>query len=129
MNDKTKWIFILFIFIVLCMIPIFGDGDLSYYFYTNFIYKFIDPNEIEELLDQNNKSKDVILVARKTCSSCISLFPQIRKEIKEIPNVNKVYYYNTDKHRRNPLFENIADSLNLSTVPTVIIIENGKILN
>lgn len=124
MGNKRKAIAILFIVLVLFLL---SNKRVIYHIYTNLVYEPIGPEEIIELLSQNNESKEVILIGRKTCPSCIDLFSQSRKEIKEISDVNIIYYYNTDKHRDDPMFENVGGLLNLSFVPTIIIIQDGNI--
>lgn len=129
MKNKRSFKFVLILIIILIIVLMFfNNKHINYYIYTKLYFESISPNQIMELLDENNKSKNYILVGRKTCPSCINSFHKVKRNIKETPYIDNIYYYDTDDHRKDPIFEEIGDVLNLFTVPTIIIIEDGKII-
>lgn len=126
-KNNFKSVFILLI-IILITILLAKHKNIDYLLNTKIYFKSITPDRVLELLNEDNNSKDFILIGRKTCPACIELFPIIKKHIKEDLDINNIYYYDTDKHRDNPLFQELGNKLELSSIPAVVIIKNGKVV-
>ncbi len=84
----------------------------------------IDTEKLNSLIS-NIDSNATIYIGRKTCPSCINLFPKSKQIFKN--EKKNVYYYNTDKNRMEKLFLSAMEGLGIDGVPTILIIENGNI--
>lgn len=80
----------------------------------------------EQVYDlKKEDSRIIIYFGRASCKYCELYRPILQSYIQ---NTNKnVYYFDTDKFRGSPQFESILIDFNIQSVPSLAVIENGKI--
>jgi|LSQX01.3.fsa_nt_gb hypothetical protein len=125
MTKNNKIVAKLILLTLSLILIIFG----IYTYNSNYeIYMYLQNNIDTEKLNSlisNIDSNATIYIGRKTCPSCINLFPKSKQIFKN--EKKNVYYYNTDKNRMEKLFLSAMEGLGIDGVPTILIIENGNI--
>lgn len=71
--------------------------------------------------------KQVVYIGRPTCPNCVTYRPIQDKVLKELDM--KITYFNTDEGRKEDVesMKQIMETLNVSGVPTLALVNNGKV--
>lgn len=112
---KYKLIFLIIILVMLIS---------PFYIWGNF--RSIDNNDFEKISASNDLH--LVYIGRPTCGACAELQPKLKKLAnKRFINFN---YYNTDEFKKNNKdeLEAFLKKTDVSYVPVVIAIKNGKIV-
>lgn len=92
---------------------------------TNEVDNFTEKiDDIDELL--NFKIEGIIYFGRDTCPYCQNINKLISKEL-ELSNELVIYKFDTDYWRKNEKFNTVLEQYNITSVPTLIKFNNGKI--
>ncbi|MEF7658636.1 thioredoxin family protein [Bacillus thuringiensis] len=83
----------------------------------------IDTIKLENKI-KNDSAEFFIYVGRPTCPYCKVFQPNLEKAISDKQNI--VYYYNTDDHKTDELFQKVLDELDVKSVPTLLHMKNGQ---
>ncbi len=83
----------------------------------------IDTLKLENKIN-NESAEFFIYIGRPTCPFCKMFQPNLEKAISDKHSI--VYYYNTDDHKTDELFQKILDELDVKSVPTLLHIKNGQ---
>ncbi|MHC5268343.1 thioredoxin family protein [Enterococcus sp. LJL98] len=116
MKQKRLFIIILisiFIFVISC-IPSYEEQKIT---------PIVTANQIYNLKKED--SRTIIYFGRASCKYCELYRPVLQSYIQ---SANKnVYYFDTDKFRDSPQFGSILVDFNIQSVPSLAVIEDGKI--
>ncbi|MFI8496722.1 thioredoxin family protein [Peribacillus butanolivorans] len=87
----------------------------------------LDSQKFEKYIKE--KENIWVYIGRPTCDECDRFSPVLKEVLKE--NNKQIYYYNTDKARKENEQEmvNQLNKLGVKTVPTMINFKNGKVIN
>lgn len=83
----------------------------------------IDTIKLENKI-KNDSAEFFIYVGRPTCPYCKVFQPNLEKAISDKQNI--VYYYNTDDHKTDELFQKVLDELDVKSVPALLHMKNGQ---
>lgn len=87
----------------------------------------LDSQKLEKYIKE--KENIWVYIGRPTCDECKRFSPVLKEFLKE--NNKQIYYYNTDKERKENEQEmiNQLNKLGVKTVPTMINLKKGKVIN
>lgn len=122
--SKKKYLITILILSVFLVLVGFTINDV--YSFTKGM-KRIDTDTIVGIINSKSKEKIIVMFSRDSCTQCIEYFPTIKKALEELPKDYYVYYYDTELNRNDNYFNKVSQELNVQYVPTIILLEEGKV--
>lgn len=95
------------------------------------VLDLISLERFDEIISEKNTEATyntmTIYVSREDCPACITMEPVVRDFCRK--KDMKMLYYDTiqDREKRKEYMDKVLDKYEIDSVPTIIVIENGKV--